>query len=201
MAKFQHLVATIARFEELYEADVWWRRNAARPRGGAPRVSNMRIQDLCRKMHSFYRKHKLNQLLQDMFQREKWPKLAQMPSETHDAYIRNRIELVPLSRIEGRIAAEGALPTARRALHRARRSVGGAALRYFRALEEGRQRIARLRAGNPGRVLGARRSRTQIRAGLCGETIKLETFACYILRPPETISCSDGLKYLIPPII
>ena len=72
-----------------------------------PVYQNMRIQDLCRKMHSFYRKHKLNQLLQDMFQREKWPKLAQMPSETHDAYIRNRIELVPLSRIEGRIAAEG----------------------------------------------------------------------------------------------
>ena len=73
-----------------------------------------------------------------MFQREKWPKLAQMPSETHDAYIRNRIELVPLSRIEGRIAAEGALPYPPGVLCIVPGEVwSGAALQYFRALEEG----------------------------------------------------------------
>ena len=138
MAKFQHLVATIARFEELYEADVWVREMLPGLVAAHPVYQNMRIQDLCRKMHNFYRKHKLNQLLQDMFQREKWPKLAQMPSETHDAYIRNRIELVPLSRIEGRIAAEGALPYPPGVLCIVPGEVwGGAALQYFRALEEG----------------------------------------------------------------
>ena len=138
MAKFQHLVATIARFEELYQANVAVSSMLPTLVKAHPQYQNMRIQDLCRKMHDFYRKHQLNVLLQQMFQREHLPRVSLDPHRAHDAYIRNQIELVPLSEIEGRIAAEGALPYPPGVLCIVPGEIwGGATLKYFRALEEG----------------------------------------------------------------
>ena len=59
-------------------------------------------------------------------------------SDAHNAFIRNQIELVPLSQIKGRIAAEGALPYPPGVLCIVPGEVwGGAVLDYFLALEEG----------------------------------------------------------------
>ena len=138
MAKFQHLVATIARFEELYQANVPVASMLPTLVKAYPQYQKMRIQDLCQKMHDFYRKHQLNVLLQQMFQREHLPAVSMDPHRAHDAYIRNQIELVPLSEIEGRIAVEGALPYPPGVLCIVPGEVwGGATLQYFRALEEG----------------------------------------------------------------
>ncbi|WP_373746584.1 ornithine decarboxylase [Neisseria dentiae] len=138
MAKFQHLVATIARFEELYQANVTVSSMLPTLVKAHPQYQNMRIQDLCRKMHDFYRKHQLNVLLQQMFRREHLPRASLDPHRAHEAYIRNQIELVPLSEIEGRIAAEGALPYPPGVLCIVPGEIwGGATLQYFRALEEG----------------------------------------------------------------
>ena len=138
MAKFQHLVATIARFEELYQANVPVASMLPTLVKAYPQYQQMRIQDLCQKMHDFYRKHQLNVLLQQMFQREHLPAVSMDPHRAHDAYIRNQIELVPLSEIEGRIAVEGALPYPPGVLCIVPGEVwGGATLQYFRALEEG----------------------------------------------------------------
>ncbi len=138
MAKFQHLVATIARFEEWYEANVPVSTMLPSLAKTHPQYQNMRIQDLCRKMHEFYRKHDLNVLLQKMFRRECLPKTATDPHSAHDAYIRNQIELVPLREIEGRVAAEGALPYPPGVLCIVPGEIwGGATLQYFLALEEG----------------------------------------------------------------
>ena len=138
MAKFQHLVATIARFEELYQANVPVASMLPTLVKAYPQYQKMRIQDLCHKMHDFYRKHQLNVLLQQMFQREHLPAVSMDPHRAHDAYIRNQIELVPLSEIEGRIAVEGALPYPPGVLCIVPGEVwGGATLQYFRALEEG----------------------------------------------------------------
>ena len=138
MAKFQHLVATIARFEELYQANVPVASMLPTLVKAYPQYQKMRIQDLCQKMHDFYRKHQLNVLLQHMFQREHLPAVSMDPHRAHDAYIRNQIELVPLSEIEGRIAVEGALPYPPGVLCIVPGEVwGGATLQYFRALEEG----------------------------------------------------------------
>ena len=138
MAKFQHLVATIARFEELYQANVPVASMLPTLVKAYPQYQQMRIQDLCQKMHDFYRKHQLNVLLQQMFQREHLPAVSMDPHRAHDAYIRNQIELVPLSEIEGRIAVEGAPPYPPGVLCIVPGEVwGGATLQYFRALEEG----------------------------------------------------------------
>ena len=138
MAKFQHLVATIARFEELYQANVPVASMLPTLVKAYPQYQQMRIQDLSQKMHDFYRKHQLNVLLQQMFQREHLPAVSMDPHRAHDAYIRNQIELVPLSEIEGRIAVEGALPYPPGVLCIVPGEVwGGATLQYFRALEEG----------------------------------------------------------------
>ena len=54
------------------------------------------------------------------------------------AFVRGDVELLPLSEAEGRIAAEGALPYPPGVLCVVPGEVwGGAALRYFLALEEG----------------------------------------------------------------
>jgi ornithine decarboxylase len=60
------------------------------------------------------------------------------PQEANIAFVRGEVELVPISKAEGRIAAEGALPYPPGVLCVVPGEVwGGAAQRYFLALEEG----------------------------------------------------------------
>lgn len=138
MAKFQHLVATIARFEEHIEANTLVGDMLPTLARVQPQYQKMPIRELCLNMHRFYAKHKLNQLQQQMFCRQHWPQAQQTAQQAHHAFVRNQVELVPLSQIEGRIAAEGALPYPPGVLCIVPGEVwGGAVLRYFLALEEG----------------------------------------------------------------
>lgn len=60
------------------------------------------------------------------------------PQDANIEFIRGNVELVPLSQIEGRIAAEGALPYPPGVLCMVPGEVwGGSVQRYFLALEEG----------------------------------------------------------------
>ncbi len=60
------------------------------------------------------------------------------PQEANIAFVRGEVELVPISKAEGCIAAEGALPYPPGVLCVVPGEVwGGAAQRYFLALEEG----------------------------------------------------------------
>jgi len=66
------------------------------------------------------------------------PRQAMTPQEANAELVRNNVELVALSEIEGRIAAEGALPYPPGVLCVVPGEVwGGAAQKYFLALEEG----------------------------------------------------------------
>jgi ornithine decarboxylase len=111
LAKMQHLVALLAHFETLIERDVPMQEvlpsvyfaNEARYRGYS-------IRQLCQEMHDVYVSHNIKQVQKQLFRKESMPRPAMLPQEAHFHFVRDEVELVPLSRIEGRIAAEGALP-------------------------------------------------------------------------------------------
>lgn len=143
MAKMTHLVTQIRRFEELLDADAplsevlpsVYSANEERYRGYT-------IRQLCQEMHDFYRSRNVKQLQKEMFRKAHFPKMAMQPQEAHFEFIRGYVELVPLERAEGRIAAEGALPYPPGVLCCVPGEVwGDAVLQYFLALEEGINRM------------------------------------------------------------
>ena len=143
MAKMTHLVTQIKRFEELLDADAplsevlpsVYSANEERYRGYT-------IRQLCQEMHDFYRSRNVKQLQKEMFRKAHFPKMAMQPQEAHLELIRGHVELVPLEKAEGRIAAEGALPYPPGVLCCVPGEVwGDAVLQYFLALEEGINRM------------------------------------------------------------
>ncbi|EKN4115406.1 ornithine decarboxylase SpeF [Yersinia enterocolitica] len=138
LAKMQHLVAQIARFERFIEEDALlsdvlptvYRNNETRYKGYT-------IGKLCQEMHDLYVSYDVKQLQKEMFRKQYFPKVMMNPQDANIAFVRGHAELVPLCKAEGRIAAEGALPYPPGVLCVVPGEVwGGAAQRYFLALEE-----------------------------------------------------------------
>ncbi|WP_297891937.1 ornithine decarboxylase SpeF [Shewanella sp.] len=139
MAKMQHLVSQIARFEKLVDEDAplsevlpnVYNANKAR-------YKDYTIRQLCQEMHNLYVSHDVKQLQKEMFRQAHFPRKVMDPQEANLEFIRGKVELVPLAQIEGRIAAEGALPYPPGVLCMVPGEIwGGAVQRYFLALEEG----------------------------------------------------------------
>ncbi|WP_411706063.1 ornithine decarboxylase SpeF [Edaphovirga cremea] len=139
IAKMQHLVALIARFEKHISQDsllsevlpTVYKNNEARYRGYT-------IRKLCQEMHDLYVSYDVKQLQKDMFRERYFPQAVMNPQDANTALVRGEVELVSLSKAEGRIAAEGALPYPPGVLCVVPgERWGGAAQRYFLALEEG----------------------------------------------------------------
>ncbi|MEL4238768.1 ornithine decarboxylase SpeF [Shewanella xiamenensis] len=139
MAKMQHLVSQISRFEKLVDEDAplsevlpnIYNANKAR-------YKDYTIRQLCQEMHNLYVSHDVKQLQKEMFRHAHFPTKVMDPQEANLEFIRGNVELVPLSQIEGRIAAEGALPYPPGVLCMVPGEIwGGAVQRYFLALEEG----------------------------------------------------------------
>ena len=138
LAKMQHLVAHIARFERFIEEDALlsdvlptvYRNNETRYKGYT-------IGKLCQEMHDLYVSYDVKQLQKEMFRKQYFPKVMMNPQDANIEFVRGHAELVPLCKAEGRIAAEGALPYPPGVLCVVPGEVwGGAAQRYFLALEE-----------------------------------------------------------------
>ncbi|ELI8399983.1 ornithine decarboxylase SpeF [Yersinia enterocolitica] len=138
LAKMQHLVAQIARFEHFIEEDALlsdvlptvYRNNETRYKGYT-------IGKLCQEMHDLYVSYDVKQLQKEMFRKQYFPKVMMNPQDANIEFVRGHAELVPLCKAEGRIAAEGALPYPPGVLCVVPGEVwGGAAQRYFLALEE-----------------------------------------------------------------
>ena len=139
MAKMQHLVSQISRFEKLVDEDAplaevlpnVYNAHKARYQGYT-------IRQLCQEMHDLYVSRDVKQLQKEMFRQQHFPKAVMNPQEANIAFIQGKAELVPLSQIEGRIAVEGALPYPPGVLCMVPGEIwGGAVQRYFLALEEG----------------------------------------------------------------
>ncbi|QEY26318.1 ornithine decarboxylase [Neisseria zalophi] len=139
MAKIQHLVAMITRFEQHIKNDspmsevlpgVYGRHESY--------YKGYTIRRLCQEMHDFYARNNMKELQRQMFRSDSWPKQAMSAYDAQQALIRNQVKLVKLSEIEGQIAAEGALPYPPGVLCTIPGEVwGGAVQKYFLALEEG----------------------------------------------------------------
>ncbi|OOF85396.1 ornithine decarboxylase SpeF [Rodentibacter ratti] len=111
LTKMQTLVAQIALFEKHIKQDsllqdvlpTVYKNNEERYRGYT-------IRQLCQEMHDLYVSRNVKQLQKDLFRKATLPEYAMNPHDANIELIRNNVELISLTDIVGRIAAEGALP-------------------------------------------------------------------------------------------
>ena len=137
--KMDDLVAQLIRFEELIEADapmqdvlpsIYY--------ANIDKYKGYHIRQLCQEMHDLYVSRNVKQLQKDLFRKATLPEYVLNPHDANIEFVRNKVELVPLTDIVGRVAAEGALPYPPGVLC----VVPGerwssTAQKYFLALEEG----------------------------------------------------------------
>ena len=102
------------------------------------RYRDYTLRQLCQEMHDLYVSFDVKDLQKAMFRKESLPEVVMNPQDANRAYIRGDVELVRIRDAAGRIAAEGALTYPPGVLCVVPGEVwGGAAQRYFLALEEG----------------------------------------------------------------
>ncbi|EOL9000787.1 ornithine decarboxylase [Cronobacter sakazakii] len=137
--KMAHLVAMLARFEQHIEDDTPLADVLPTICQKYPvRYKGYTLRQLCQEMHNLYVGFDVKALQRAMFRKAELPQVVMNPQQANVEYIRGNVELVRLSEAEGRVAAEGALPYPPGVLCVVPGEVwGGAALRYFLALEEG----------------------------------------------------------------
>lgn len=135
----QHLVALIARFEQHIKQDSLL--SDVLPavyKSNQQRYENYTLRQLCQEMHDLYVSYDVKELQKEMFRKKYFPRVSMNPQDANTQFIRGNVELVSLAKAEGRIAAEGALPYPPGVLCVVPGEIwGGAAQRYFLALEEG----------------------------------------------------------------
>ncbi|MFA1589904.1 ornithine decarboxylase SpeF [Serratia nevei] len=139
IAKMQHLVALIARFEKHIEQNSLLSEVLpAVYKNHQQRYKNYTIRQLCQEMHDLYVSYDVKELQKEMFRKSYFPRVVMNPQDANTEFVRGNVELVSLAKAEGRIAAEGALPYPPGVLCVVPGEIwGGAAQRYFLALEEG----------------------------------------------------------------
>ncbi|ATF91075.1 ornithine decarboxylase [Cedecea neteri] len=137
--KLAQLVAMLAQFEQHIEDDTPLADVLPTIYQKYPvRYKGYTLRELCQEMHDLYVSFEVKELQKAMFRKESLPAVVMNPQDANIEFIRGNVELVRLSEAEGRIAAEGALPYPPGVLCVVPGEVwGGAALRYFLALEEG----------------------------------------------------------------
>ncbi|EOC1425243.1 ornithine decarboxylase [Cronobacter dublinensis] len=137
--KMAHLVAMLARFEQHIEDDTPLADVLPTICQKYPvRYKGYTLRALCQEMHNLYVSFDAKALQREMFRKAGLPQVVMNPQQANIEYIRGNAELVRLSEAEGRVAAEGALPYPPGVLCVVPGEIwGGAALRYFLALEEG----------------------------------------------------------------
>ena len=106
------------------------------------RYKGYTLRQLCQEMHDLYVSLDVKALQKAMFRRASFPEVVMNPQDANIEFIRGNVELVRLKEAEGRTAAEGALPYPPGVLCVVPgEKWGGAALRYFLALEESVNRL------------------------------------------------------------
>ncbi|HCC0889131.1 TPA: ornithine decarboxylase [Salmonella enterica] len=137
--KLARLVAMLAQFERHIEDDTPLANVLPTVFQKYPvRYRDYTLRELCQEMHNLYVSFDVKDLQKAMFRKESLPHVAMNPQDANSAFIRGDVELARIRDAEGRIAGEGALPYPPGVLCVVPGEVwGGAAQRYFLALEEG----------------------------------------------------------------
>jgi len=73
------------------------------------RYGDLGLRDLCRQLHDFYREHDASRLQAEQFAGHLLPEIVLPPREAWEHLLRNQIDYVPISEVEGRVAATLAL--------------------------------------------------------------------------------------------
>ena len=139
LTKMQTLVAQIALFEKHIKQDSLLKDVLPTVyKNNEDRYKGYTIRQLCQEMHDLYVSRNVKQLQKDLFRKATLPEYALNPHDANIEFVRYKVELVPLTDIVGRVAAEGALPYPPGVLC----VVPGerwssTAQKYFLALEEG----------------------------------------------------------------
>lgn len=135
--KYQHLISLIARFEkQLIEDTPLELVLPSLYRRYQERYQSYTLRQLCQEMHDICIKQNIKLLQKQMFRKSHFPKRALSPQQANIEFVRGNIELLPLHQLQGRIAAEGALPYPPGVLCAVPGEIwDGAVLRYFQALE------------------------------------------------------------------
>ena len=68
------------------------------------RYGGMRLRDLCRQMHAFYRDQGTSALQRRQFRPEHFPTLAMRPQEAVRRLVKNDVDYLPIDKVFGRIA-------------------------------------------------------------------------------------------------
>lgn len=139
LAKLQQLVALLTQFEQHILEDSPMQDVLPGIYSRYPDYyQGYTIRRLCQEMHDFYVRNNMKDLQRVMFRKEGWPKAVMTPYDAQQTLIRNDVKLVSLKDIQGKIAAEGALPYPPGVLCCVPGEVwDGAVQKYFLALEEG----------------------------------------------------------------
>ena len=139
LTKMQTLIAQIALFEKHIKQDSLLKDVLPTVyKNNEDRYKGYTIRQLCQEMHDLYVSRNVKQLQKDLFRKATLPEYALNPHDANIEFVRNKVELVSLTDIVGRVAAEGALPYPPGVLC----VVPGerwspTAQKYFLALEEG----------------------------------------------------------------
>ena len=139
LTKMQTLVAQIALFEKHIKQNSLLKDVLPTVyKNNEDRYKGYTIRQLCQEMHDLYVSRNVKQLQKDLFRKATLPEYALNPHDANIEFVRNKVELVSLTDIVGRVAAEGALPYPPGVLC----VVPGerwspTAQKYFLALEEG----------------------------------------------------------------
>ncbi|HHF6564446.1 TPA: ornithine decarboxylase SpeF [Haemophilus influenzae] len=111
LTKMQTLVAQIALFEKHIKQDSLLKDVLPTVyKNNEDRYKGYTIRQLCQEMHDLYVSRNVKQLQKDLFRKATLPEYALNPHDANIEFVRNKVELVPLTEIVGRVAAEGALP-------------------------------------------------------------------------------------------
>jgi ornithine decarboxylase len=105
------LIEQIVRFEKLVEADAPLDsvlKNICQH--NCERYAGYTIRQLCQEMHDFYKRHDAKNYQKQLFRAASFPEQGLSPMEANWELVRNNAKLVPLDKIRGEIALEGALP-------------------------------------------------------------------------------------------
>ena len=109
-SKASSLISHLVRFKELIDNDVPM--HEVLPQIYAKyrkRYAGYTIRQLCQEMHDFYKAKNVKQLQKDSFKYESFPEQAMPAREAVNALTANRVDYIPLSQVNGRIAATLAL--------------------------------------------------------------------------------------------
>jgi arginine/lysine/ornithine decarboxylase len=109
-SKLNALLAKLVKFKTLWDNDAPL--GTVLPtiaRQNAARYANYSLRKACNEMHAFYRQADIKQLQRGCFRAESFPELAMSSKDAYEKLVANEVDYVPLTKVQGRIAATLAL--------------------------------------------------------------------------------------------